>query len=194
MKTRNLFRIQTLLLCVICFTSCEKEEQYASATINGIEYAEINTSSGFFVAPHASVLILENYSVAAYCTNLSPLKSGHPEFTIDFYLSLGNSNELEINKSYKIAETHLPEGLSFIGTAISLKEYLPDGYDGVAICQEEGISEAFSLEGEFKLERYDVETEFYYGSYQLIHSSRTNGTLTITGSFKVIESRSQIVF
>lgn len=192
--TRMHIKILILVITIGMLYSCEKDEQYATATINGIEYAEIRTSNILFEAPPSSITIWEDASVAGYYTKLEPLTSGYPVFAIDFYLSLKNSKELKIDQSYKIANVQLPDEFNLINIITSLEKMLPSGSDGIAFCQKEGIDEVFSLDGEFKIERYDATSGYYYGSYHLTHLSQKHDTLTIKGKFKIIERRYPLIY
>lgn len=188
-------KILLLFFCTICFVSCEKEEQYASATINGVEYVENKTSMlPFFDTSPSSISIWENYNVALYHTLLTPLTGDNPYYDINFWILLGNNSELKINKSYKIWGVKVFGEYDWQSTITQLKEKLPTGYDGIVYCYKEGIAESFSLEGELKLERYDASTEYYYGSYQLTNSSTMSEPLTVIGNFRIVENKTQLTY
>lgn len=185
-------RALIFIMMIGIINACEKEEQYASAIINGIEYREVRSSNILRESPPSSITVWEDVSVAGYYTYLKPLLSGYPTFIINFYLSLNDKQKLEIGKTYKIVNVELPTEFNLISIVSSLKEVLPEGYDGIAFCQ--GINEIFSLEGDFEIEQYDTASGFYQGSYSLINPSQTNGSLTIKGIFKVTERKSQLIY
>lgn len=192
---KYMLKILVLIIATCTLSTCEKKEEYASVTINGIEYAEIKTSNIIYSAPPSTIRIWEAYQVAEYYTILSPLDSDYPTFMIHFFVSMKDNSELEIDKPYKIGEIKLSEEFNLTSVIISLKDNLPDGYNGTAICQEEGKDEILLLEGEFKLERYDATTGYYHGSYHLTHTPKVNNnSLIIKGNFKAAEYKSQSTY
>lgn len=184
------------LATIICvFTACEKEEQYSSATINGIKYVEKRTSAlPLYDVPPSSIVIWENYNVALYHTLLTPITKGYPSYDIHFWISLEGNPDLETNKSYKMIGMKVSGEYDRKSLITQLKENLPIGYNGIVYCYKEGEDESFPLEGTFKLEKSDANTGYYYGSYQLTHSSTANNTLIILGNFKIVKSTNQLTY
>jgi len=180
------------VMAIGILSSCSKTEQYASATINGIEYVEIKTSNMLFEANPSSIIIVEDCDVALYHTLLKPLTEGYPKFEIKFLIPLKDIGKLEINKSYKILGIKTSEEYNWVEAVEKLETTLPAGYDGVAYCYKEGIDESFLLEGEFLLERYESTTGYYYGSYLLTNSSEKDDSLNIKGNIKVLEITRQL--
>lgn len=180
------------IMAIVIFSSCSKTEQYASATINGIEYAEIRNSVALFESPPSSIMIFQDSKVALYRTTLKPLTGNHSNFRFDFWLSLEDNAELEINKVYKISGKKVSIEYEWRSTITQLKEDLSDVYDGIVYCHKEGVDESFLLEGTFELKKYESDTGYYYGSYMLINSSEENEKLNIKGDFKFIEYKSQL--
>lgn len=184
-----------LATMILLLTACEKEEQYASATINGIKYVEKRTSTlPLFDASPSSIAVWENYNVALYHTLLAPLTDGYPSYDIHFWILLEHNSELKMNKSYKLMGVKVSGEYDRKSLITQLKEKLPIGYDGIVYCYKEGEVESFSLEGTFKLERHDTFSGYYYGSYQLAHSSKVNDALLILGNFKIVKSTNQLTY
>lgn len=189
---RLMVKVLLSIMAIGIFSSCSKTEQYASATINGIEYAEIRNSEALFESPPSSIMIFQDSKVALYRTSLKPLTGDHPSFRIDFWLSLKENSELEINKVYKILGKKVSKEYEWRSTITQLKEDLSNDYDGIVYCHKEGVDESFLLEGTFELKKYEGNTGYYYGSYMLINSSEENEILNIKGDFKFFEFKSQL--
>lgn len=179
-------------MAIVIFSSCSKSEQYASATINGIEYAEIRNSEALFESPPSSIMIFQDSKVALYRTTLKPLTGNHPSFRFDFWLSLEDNAGLKINKIYKILGKRVSREYEWRSTITQLKEDLSNVYDGIVYCHKDGVDESFMLEGTFELKKHEGDTGYYYGSYMLINSSEENERLNIKSDFKFIEFKSQL--
>lgn len=179
------------IIAIVLFSSCSKTEEYASATINGIEYAEIRKSGFNYDSGPNTIMILQDSKVALYHTLLEPVKGNYSNFQLDFWLSLDNHSELKINKVYKVLGKKVPREYDWESTINLVEEGLPDGYDEIVYCHKEGVDESFMLEGTFELKKYDSNKGCYYGSYRLINSSEENEKLNIKSNFKFIEDKTQ---
>jgi hypothetical protein len=187
-----MIKILLTILVIGALTSCSKSEKYASVIINGIEYAEIRESNPLAEAPSTRLMVFKDVKAAMYRTYLESLTAGYPDFKIEFWLLLDENSKPEINKTYKLLGGIVSREHDWRSTITRLKEDLPNGYDGIVYCFKDGVDESFLLEGTFELERYESNTEYYYGSYMLVNSTKEDEMLNIKGNFKFVENITQL--
>lgn len=180
--------ILSVIAIIYLFRSCDRTEEYASATINGIKYNEEWNSKLFFHPPIPSVGIYPEYKAAFYQTILEPLAGSYPVFRLNFCLPIGDDAKLELNKVYKIAGRIMPpEAFRMSPVIEQLKEEIANGYDGIVYCCKHYTNESFLVEGSFELTKKDSETGLYHGSYMLINSPEEDEKLNIKCNFKFEE-------
>ena len=179
---------------MLSFFSCKKIEEYATITINGVNYSHDSEYFNGIQSPESStVTVWKDCNVAEYVSKLKPLENGYPSYTLAFYLLLESDNEIKFNQAYKITKQNISEDFlqkyyaAQFETLSSLKESIPDSYNGIAIISEKFLidyNDFIYLDGELIFERYDDNTGYYWGSYLLSGITKDSNALDIRGSFR----------
>ena len=82
---------------MLSFFSCKKIEEYATITINGVNYSHDSEYFNGIQSPESStVTVWKDCNVAEYVSKLKPLENGYPSYTLAFYLLLESDNEIKL--------------------------------------------------------------------------------------------------